>query len=204
MLRPLHSGADVRGECIQPRRAVLGGLVRCGHEHGDGQVVLWGRRGGPHLGGDRAGLTGEIVAEHALVAPGETSIVDAHYGGPRPDTPRRAPRPRTATEKAFLALGPVAEQFLTGAAAAGVSKLPGEIEAILALHAAHGTRPLLAALERAVAFRRWRAADVRAILATNGHAPRPTGPGQALVLTLPVVPTRSLDAYRVDRGGDPA
>lgn len=149
-------------------------------------------------------LTGQIVAEHTLVAPGETSIVDAHYGGPRPDRPRRAPRPRTASERAFLALGPVAEQFLTGAAAAGVSKLPGEIEAILALHAAHGTDPLLAALHRAVAFRRWRAADVRAILATNGHAPQPTGPGQALVLTLPVVPTRSLDAYRIDAGGDPA
>ena len=149
-------------------------------------------------------ITGEIVAEHTLVAPGETSILDAHYGGPRPDTPRRAPRPRTASERTFLALGPVAEQFLTGAAAAGVTKLGSEIEAILALHAAHGTDPLLAALSRAVAFRRWRAADVRAILATNGHAPRPTGPGQALVLTLPVVPTRSLDAYRIDRGGDPA
>jgi transposase len=150
-------------------------------------------------------ITGEIVAEHTLVAPGETSIVDVHYGGPRPDTPTRAPRPRTASERAFLALGPVAEQFLTGAAAAGVTRLSGEIEAILALHAAHGTDPLLAALGRAVAFRRWRAADVRAILATNGRAPQPTGPGQALVLTLPVVPTRSLDAYRVDRsGGDPA
>ena len=55
-----------------------------------------------------------------------------------------------------------------------------------------------------MAFRRWRAADVRAILATNGHAPRPTAPGQALVLTLPTGPTRSLDAYRSDRGGDPA
>lgn len=149
-------------------------------------------------------VTGEIVAEHGLVAPGETSILDAHYGGPRPDTPRRAPRPRTASERAFLALGPVAEQFLTGAAAAGVTKLASEIDAILALHAAHGPDPLLAALERAVAFRRWRAADVRAILATNGHAPQPTPPGQALVLTLPAVPTRSLDAYRVDRGGDPA
>jgi hypothetical protein len=59
---------------------------------------------------------------------------------------------------------------------------------------------VLAALERAVAFGRWRAADVRSILATNGTAPSPTPPGQALVLTLPTVPTRSLDAYRVDDG----
>jgi transposase len=146
-------------------------------------------------------LTGEIHADHVLVAPGETSIVDDHYGGPRPDKPRRAARPRTQTEKAFLALGPVAEAFLTGAAAAGVTKLTGEITEILTLAAAHGTEPLLVALERAVAFSRWRAADVRSILATNGQAPSPRPAGQALVMTLPTVPTRSLDAYRID-GGD--
>jgi transposase len=146
-------------------------------------------------------ITGEIHAEHRLVPPGETSIVDDHYGGPRPDTPRRAARPRTQAEKAFLALGPVAEAFLTGAAAAGVTKLPGEIDDILTLGAAHGTDPLLAALERAVEFGRWRAADVRSILATNGSAPMPRPAGQALVLTLPTVPTRSLDAYRMDQNG---
>jgi transposase len=149
-------------------------------------------------------VTGEVHAEHELVAPGETSIVDAHYGRPRPDRPARRARPRTPAEREFLALGPVAEQFLTGAAAAGVTKLGGEIDQILTLHAAHGSGPLLAALARAVTFGRWRAADVRSILATGGHAPRPTPPGQAfdtgVVLTLPSVPTRSLDAYRVDGG----
>jgi hypothetical protein len=146
-------------------------------------------------------VTGEVHAEHALVAPGETSIVDAHYDRPRPDHPHRGARPRTSTEREFLALGPVAEQFLTGAAAAGVTKLGAEIAEILTLGAAHGCEPLLPALERAVAFGRWRAADVRSILATGGHAPRPTPAGQALVLTLPSVPTRSLEAYRID-GGD--
>ena len=145
-------------------------------------------------------ITGEVFAEHELVAPGGTSIVDDHYGGPRPDKPRRAARPRTATEKAFLALGPVAEAFLTGAAAAGVTKLPGEIVEILTLDAAHGTDALLAALERAVQFSRWRAADVRSILATNGQAPTPRRPGQALVLTLPTVPTSSLEAYMIEGG----
>ena len=48
-------------------------------------------------------VTGEVHAEHRLVAPGETSIVDAHYGGPRPDKPQRAARPRTQAEKDFLA-----------------------------------------------------------------------------------------------------
>jgi hypothetical protein len=42
-------------------------------------------------------VTGEILAEHRLVAPGETSIVDEHYGRARPDRPRRAPRPRPRT-----------------------------------------------------------------------------------------------------------
>jgi hypothetical protein len=93
---------------------------------------------------------------------------------------------------------PVAEQFLTGAAAAGVTKLGTEIAEILTLAAAHGTEPLLTALERAVTFGRWRADDIRSILATNGHAPRPTPAGHALVMTLPTVPVRSLDAYRVD------
>ncbi len=143
-------------------------------------------------------VTGEVLAEHTLVAPGETSIVDAHYDRPRPDKPRRAARPRTQTEKAFLGLGPVAEAFLTGAAAAGVTKLPSEIEQILTLQAAHGTDALLAALQRAVTFRRWRAADVRSILAATGAAPTPRPAGHALVLTLPTVPTRSLADYAID------
>lgn len=149
-------------------------------------------------------VTGEIHAEHVLVAPGEVSIIDAHYGGPRPDKPARAARPRTQTEKDFLALGPVAEAFLTGAAAAGVTKLSSEIADVLNLGAAHGTDALLAALKRAVEFSRWRAGDVRSILATNGRAPTPRPAGDAfgdgIVLTLPTVPTRSLEAYKIDGG----
>jgi transposase len=144
---------------------------------------------GPH--------TGEVHAEHALVAPGETSVIDAHYDRPRPVSPRRGARPRTPAEREFLALGPVAEQFLVGAAAAGVTKLNTEIGVLLTLAAAHGTDALTTALERAVSFGRWRADDVRSILATHGHAPRPTPAGQALVMTLPTVPTRSLAAYAI-------
>ena len=145
-------------------------------------------------------VSGEVLAEHRLVAPGETSIVDDHYGSSRPDRPSRAPRGRTQTEKNFLALGPVAEAFLVGAAAAGVSKLSTELADIATLHAAHGTEALLAALRRAVEFGRWRAADVRSILSAGGAAPSPRPAGQALVLTLPSVPTRSLEAYRI--GGE--
>ena len=48
-------------------------------------------------------LTGELLAEHVLVAPGETSIVDDHYGGPRPDTPRSTPANRPG--KGVLGVG---------------------------------------------------------------------------------------------------
>jgi transposase len=142
-------------------------------------------------------FTGEVVAEHSMVAPGEVSICDEHYGSSRPDKPRRAPRGKTVTEKRFLALGEVAEAFLLGAAAAGVSKLPTELEQILTLQAAHGDGPLLAALHRAVEFKRWRADDVRSILAAGGAAPTPRPAGQALVLTLPAVPTRPLSDYAI-------
>jgi hypothetical protein len=139
----------------------------------------------------------EIVAEHALVAPGEASIVDAHYGGARPDRPRRAVRPVTEAEKAFCALGLPAEAFLRGAAAAGVTRLGVELAELAALQAAHGRPALIAALERAVAFGRWRAADVRSILAAGTGAPRPTGPGEALLIPLPIVPTRPLADYAI-------
>jgi hypothetical protein len=83
-----------------------------------------------------------------------------------------------------------------------VSKLGGELADINALAAAHGRDALVAALERAVTYRRWRAADIRSILATAGAAPvpRPAGESLADVLTLPMVPTRSLDAYKINTG----
>jgi transposase len=148
-------------------------------------------------------FTGEVAAEHQLVAPGEVSIADEHYGSARPDKPRRAPRARTAAEKQFLALGEPAAAFLAGAAAAGVSTLAREIRGILTLQAAHGDTALIAALERAAEFGRWRADDIRSILATGGAAPAPRPAGQALVLTLPQVPVRPLADYAIgaDTGG---
>ncbi|MFY9808711.1 MAG: IS21 family transposase, partial [Pseudonocardiaceae bacterium] len=104
--------------------------------------------------------TGVVIAEHALVAPGQASVLDDHYGGPRPAAPARAVRPKTVAEKQFCALGPVAEAFLTGAAAAGHTRLAAELVELLALDAAHGRDALLAALIRATAFGRWRASDV--------------------------------------------
>ena len=138
--------------------------------------------------------TGEVVADHGAVAPGETSVVDEHYGGPRPK-PRRAIRPRTVAEKAFCGLGAPAEAFLAGAAAAGHTRLGPELAELNTLAAAHGHAVFLAALERATAFGRWRSADVRSILAAGTGTPQPRPAGTALVIDLPTTAGRSLAEY---------
>lgn len=143
---------------------------------------------------------GEVIACHQLIAPGEVSIIDEHYGGPRRG-PARAVRPRSGSERAFLALGPVAERFLRDAAAAGVTKLGTELGLIVALEAAWGRDPLVAALERAVAFRRFKAADVSSILEAGPGVPTVVGAGEDLGLDLPEVPVRSLDTYRLEALG---
>jgi len=142
---------------------------------------------------------GEIIATHDVIAPGEACVHDEHYGGGRP-APRRAVRPKTATEKAFVALGPVAEAFIKGAAARGMTTLAADLVELVAMEAAHGTGPLVAALTRALEFGRFRAADVRSILAAGNGVPRPRGPGDALILDLPSVSTGSLGDYAV--GGE--
>lgn len=137
---------------------------------------------------------GVVMATHHLVAPGETSITDEHYGGPRP-RPRRAVRPRTPAEVAMVGLGEVGEAFIKGAAGAGVTKLGTELAVIVSLEAAWGRQALVAALERAVTFGRWRAGDVRSILAAGTGAPRRVRPGEALIVDLPAVPLRELSDY---------
>ncbi len=152
------------------------------------------------IAGDAAVLVehrGELVAQHPLVAPGEVSIIDEHYGGPRRG-PARAIRPRSGSERAFLALGPTAEAFLRDAAAAGTNKLGTELALIVSLEGAWGRPALLAALERAVAFRRFRAGDVRSILEAGAGVVGVADEGATLSLDLPAVPTRSLDAYRLE------
>jgi hypothetical protein len=142
--------------------------------------------------------SGQVVADHAVVPPGEASVLDEHYPGSRPTTPRRVIRPRTAAERAFCALGPVAEAFIAGAAAAGATRLAGDLPALNDLAAAHGTTAMTAALERAVAFGRWRADDVRAILHAGTGLPAITGAGTDLDTGLPTARQHDLAAYAIE------
>jgi transposase len=219
--RPHYETCAVPSERLEAERPLLGELpslrpsfgrvssrkvdrlscVRFGSARYSVPTKLVGRSVELHVVGQEVRVLhfGEVVATHHLVAPGEVSIKDEHYGGPR-RLPRRAPRPRTAAEKAICGLGEVGEAFIKAAAAAGVTRLGAELEELVALEAAHGRDALVAALGRAVEFSRYKAADVRSILAAGKGAPRPSAPGQALVLDLPQVPTRSLAEYAADKG----
>jgi hypothetical protein len=104
-------------------------------------------------------------------------------------------RARTPSERAFLALGSAAERFLRAAAAAGTARLASELSDIASLEASFGRERLVAALERATTFRRFRASDVRSIIAAGEGVISVAAPGAPLALALPAVPVRPLSAY---------
>ena len=66
---------------------------------------------------------------------------------------------------------------------------------IVELVAVYGRESVCSALGRATRFRRFKAADVRAILEAGPGLPTPVHAGQQLVLDLPPVPIRSLRDY---------
>jgi hypothetical protein len=142
-------------------------------------------------------LLGVTLAEHAVVVPSETSILDDHYGGPRPK-PRRALRARTPDEVVFCTLGPVAEAFIKGACASGSTSLKSDLGILLRLERSYGRDALVRALTRAVEFGRFHSSDVQSILIAGSGVAQPTQAGGALVTTLPNVASRSLSDYQVE------
>jgi len=142
---------------------------------------------------------GVPVAQHPLLAPGECSVLDAHYPTP-PPAGTRPLRARTESERAFLALGTAAEDYLRTAAAAGTARLSERIEEALALAHSRGGEAALAALERATRFARFRFGDLESIAdAIRAAPPERAGSTPALAgRDLPAVPARSIDAYRRD------
>lgn len=141
---------------------------------------------------------GDLIAEHRQLGPGEASILDEHYPTPRKPV-SRGPRARTDAERDFLALGEAAEQFIRDGAAAGVATLGREIvEIVSELIPAHGEDAVVKALGRAVRFGRYRAADIRSILAIGPAPQEPSAAGPNVVVELPTVEVRSFDAYRVE------
>ena len=144
-------------------------------------------------------LRGQEIARHRIVGPGEMSLADEHYGRPARQ-PVRAIRPRSSAEIAFCSLGPVAESFLRAAAAAatGTPRLAHELAAIAELRRAYGAEALVAALERALTFRCYGAAEVRSILVAGSGTATVRHAGERLEMDLPVVPVRPLAAYAIE------
>jgi transposase len=143
-------------------------------------------------------LDGDLVADHDQLAPGEAAVLDEHYPTPR-RAPSRGPRARTAAEREFLALGEPAEAFIRQGAAAGSTMLPKEIiEIVDDLLPAHGADAVARAVERAARFGRFRAADVRSILAIGTALPEPATGGDRVVVELPAAQVRSFDAYALE------
>ncbi len=137
---------------------------------------------------------GAEVIRHDPVGPGEVALGGLADAERRPT---RGIRPRTAAEVAFLGLGPSAEAFLRSAAAAGTLRLEHELAGIVELVPVWSREPVMTAVGRATRFRRFKAADVRAILEAGRGVPTPVRAGQQLALDLPLVPVRPLSAYAV-------
>jgi transposase len=143
-------------------------------------------------------LDGALVASHGQLAAGEASVCDEHYPTPR-RAPSRGPRARSEAEREFLALGAPAEAFIRAGAAAGVATLPKEIIEIVAdLLPAHGADAVTKALARAARFGRFRAGDIRSILAIGPAGIEPVAAGDRVVIDLPDIEVRSFDAYRIE------
>ena len=158
-------------------------LHRQAHHQQGGQALVCPVRFGPLLGADVPHRSAEVanveVADGAtagrlprddhrrarLVAPGETSVCDDHYGGPRP-RPRRAVRPRLPPRRASAR----ARSGCRGVHQGGRRRRDASTlaERAARARAARGRlRPkpaVVSALERAVVFGRCRAGDVRSIL----------------------------------------
>jgi len=79
-----------------------------------------------------------------------------------------------------------------------VSALEAEIERFEAKRVAYDPADIARALQRATRFGRFRAGDVRSILAIGPAAPEPADAGNSVVVELPAVEVRGLDAYRID------
>src|SRR3954453_11736770 len=100
---------------------------------------------------------------HGLVAPGEVSSDDATTTGHAPLPPTGAHAPGRQSSESSSGWGRSPSSSSPAPPRPGPTKLGTEIAEVLTLGAAHGPEPLLAALERAVTFGRWRADDVRPV-----------------------------------------
>jgi len=114
------------------------------------------------------------VARHQRSTPGRPMIDDAHYP-PRPAGPlARRPKPASAAEAEFLAIGDGAHTWLVEAASAGTSRIKTKMAQAVDLARLHGQTRVDWALGHAAMFGRFAEDDLASILAAHPVGERHT------------------------------
>jgi transposase len=130
--------------------------------------TVWVRVDGNQVVVTHCGACGPVeVARHERSTPGHPMIDDAHYP-PRPAGPlARQPRPTSAAEAEFLALGAGARLWLVEAASAGTSRVKVKMAEAVELARLHGQVHVDWALGHAATYARFADGDLASILATH-------------------------------------
>jgi Mu transposase-like protein len=130
-----------------------------------GQTV-WVREHGEQIVVVHVGDAGPVeVARHTRTTPGTPQVADAHFPPPSEGALSRRPRPRSAAEAQFLALGEGAGLWLVEAAAAGCSRIRAKMAEAVELAALHDPATVDRALGQAATAARFGHGDLAAILA---------------------------------------
>lgn len=130
--------------------------------------VVWVRVDGDEIVAVHVSTAGACeVARHRRSVPGTPVIDDTHYP-PRPDGPlARQPKPTSAAEAEFLAIGEGARTWLIEAAAAGTARVKVKMATAVTLARLHGTERVDWALGHAAMFCRFAEGDLASILEAN-------------------------------------
>ena len=129
---------------------------------------VWVRVDGDQVVVTHCAASGPVeVARHQRSTPGNPMIDDAHYP-PRPAGPlARKPRPSSAAEAEFLALGEGARLWLVEAASAGTSRVKVKMAEAVQLARLHGQLRVDWALGHAATYARFADGDLASILASG-------------------------------------
>ena len=144
--------------------------------------TVWVRVDGDQVVVTHCPASGPVeVARHKRSTPGHPMIDDAHYP-PRPAGPlARQPRPTSAAEAEFLALGEGARLWLVEAASAGTSRVKVKMAEAVQLARLHGHVHVDWALGHAATYARFADGDLVSILAAHPVGERRTaGDGHSL------------------------
>lgn len=146
------------------------------HQHAGRQVYVRWHGEDLVVTGILDGIPVEI-ARHRRSAPGSPVILDEHY----PESARgvRVPKPQTAAEEAFLAIGPGAAAWLEEAASTGVRGIASKMAEAVAMAKLRGQSAVDRALGTAAMAGRFSDSDLRSILDHQAYQDAPDSPARA-------------------------